>query len=1256
MKKITQLLLLCTVCMLSISSFAQNTPVRTSPVFNAEAPIFTESTRMVACDGVLANYTNANSNTDITSQEFGAGNPTFSNMAADDFVVPAGPNAIICQVAIVGSFSTGGFAADPTSDIDMNIYADAGGLPGALVFSETFDPAVVDPDNDGNFILDPTAVPVLTAGATYWMSIVADMDFATGGQWFWAGSSDVSDNPAMFQNPGDGFGSGCTTWAPATICLAGTGENLTMDISFNDATNPDAPLINCPMDIMADSFPGECFAVVNFAAPLAIDPNGGTVTVTQTMGPLTGEEFPVGDTIVEFTATNDDAPNEVTTCQFTVTVNDIEPPMITCPDNITVDNEAGLCGATVMYPDPIVMDNCFNSGVSTVSDSLTTLFASDNGGGAGGAVYFDVTVDANDIMVTSLDVNTFAAGNAISVEMWTRTGTASGFEEDPAGWTLAGTATGTSAAENSPSNVVFGTAITLDANTTYGIALVMDGLNTHEYTTGDGSNEAFSNADLSIALGQANNTPFAPGLFAPRVWNGSINYDVTVISGATPYTVVAGLASGDFFPVGTTTNTLEYVDAGGNAVQCSFDVTVLDVEAPVIVCAAAPGGGNIITNGSFETGDLSGWTAIDNPNPFLPWGAYNTNNGNGFFADAVPTDGAWLAGNGFDGELGEAILFQDVTVPADATAVSLTWDENIDYDTTFCTTCTDRIYEVQIRDLSDNVLEVLQSVTAVGNTVENDNVWESFDIDLMAYVGQDIRVAFWQNISESFGGPAKFALDNVALDVAAPVMGEPIVILDANGVGSIDTSMFIDSATDNCGIASIAVAGGGAPPPPIEACGDTGGIITTGAPLDSTATVADSGIIGTDYAIDMVALDITHTFNGDLDIELISPLGTVLLLSDQNGGADDNYTGTIFQDGGMDITAGTSPFTGVFAPEGGTFAATFDGEDIAGDWILRVTDNFGGDDGTLDNFCMTFANLNASQAFFGCEDIGTNTIDIVVTDLSGNESVCTSTVTVVDETAPTLVCQSITVELDENGEATVVVEDLLDMALTFDACGIDVLTMDIDGIYTCDDIGMTFTAQVFASDASNNASTCMAEITVVDALAPVLTCPEGGPVMTDPDTQVYTFPDYFATGEASAVDNCTDVADIVTTQDPAPGTEVGISAGNVVTITATDASGNTSTCTFEVDVQVLGIEENELNAAITMYPNPANNQVTISNGSNIALNQAVIYDTNGKLINTIDLRAMQSEQVIDVAALASGIYMIQISSDNATIVKRLIKQ
>ncbi|WP_425075138.1 HYR domain-containing protein [Psychroserpens sp. S379A] len=52
-------------------------------------------------------------------------------------------------------------------------------------------------------------------------------------------------------------------------------------------------------------------------------------------------------------------------------------------------------------------------------------------------------------------------------------------------------------------------------------------------------------------------------------------------------TQIAGLPSGSVFPVGTTTNTFEAVDASGNSVTCSFDVIVNDNEAPSITCPTA---------------------------------------------------------------------------------------------------------------------------------------------------------------------------------------------------------------------------------------------------------------------------------------------------------------------------------------------------------------------------------------------------------------------------------------------------------------------------------------------------------------------------------------------------------------------------------------------------------------------------------------------------------------------------------------------
>ncbi len=49
---------------------------------------------------------------------------------------------------------------------------------------------------------------------------------------------------------------------------------------------------------------------------------------------------------------------------------------------------------------------------------------------------------------------------------------------------------------------------------------------------------------------------------------------------------IAGLPSGSTYPVGATTNTFLATDASGNTTECSFVVTVVDVEAPVVNCPA----------------------------------------------------------------------------------------------------------------------------------------------------------------------------------------------------------------------------------------------------------------------------------------------------------------------------------------------------------------------------------------------------------------------------------------------------------------------------------------------------------------------------------------------------------------------------------------------------------------------------------------------------------------------------------------------
>ena len=196
---------------------------------------------------------------------------------------------------------------------------------------------------------------------------------------------------------------------------------------------------------------------------------------------------------------------------------------------------------------------------------------------------------------------------------------------------------------------------------------------------------------------------------------------------------------------------------------------------------------------------------------------------------------------------------------------------------------------------------------------------------------------------------------------------------------------------------------------------------------------------------------------------------------------------------------------------------------------------------------------------------------------------------------------------------------------------------------------------VFASDASGNIASCQATVTVVDLLGPEVVCPEDQTHDPGPNNLYWEVPDYWANGEASATDNCTDPV-TNTSQDPAPGTLLPDGV-YTVTMCAEDDYGNETCCTFELTIEsILGLGDNELSKAIAMYPNPADNLVTIANSSNVLLDTAMIYDVNGKLVSQIDLQDMQQEKVIDVSALASGVYMVQITGEQSTVVKRLVKE
>lgn len=89
---------------------------------------------------------------------------------------------------------------------------------------------------------------------------------------------------------------------------------------------------------------------------------------------------------------------------------------------------------------------------------------------------------------------------------------------------------------------------------------------------------------------------------------------------------------------------------------------------------------------------------------------------------------------------------------------------------------------------------------------------------------------------------------------------------------------------------------------------------------------------------------------------------------------------------------------------------------------------------------------------------------------------------------------------------------------------------------------------------------------------------------------------------------------------------------------------------------LLGNQDYELSNAIALYPSPAKEHVTLSNSSSIKLNTATIYDLKGKLVSQINLQEMQSEQVINVSSFATGVYMVHITGEQSSVVKRMIKE
>ena len=176
-------------------------------------------------------------------------------------------------------------------------------------------------------------------------------------------------------------------------------------------------------------------------------------------------------------------------------------------------------------------------------------------------------------------------------------------------------------------------------------------------------------------------------------------------------------------------------------------------------------------------------------------------------------------------------------------------------------------------------------------------------------------------------------------------------------------------------------------------------------------------------------------------------------------------------------------------------------------------------------------------------------------------------------------------------------------------------------------------------------------IVTIEDVNPEITCPADINETVNVG-ELFTIPDY--TGSTTATDNCTTSPAI--TQNPIAGTEVGEGV-TVITMTATDEAGNSISCTFNLTVvEILGIEDSEFYNSIFMYPNPANERITLVNKTTEQLLSATIIDVTGRIIQKIDLSNSGLETNIQVENYANGVYFVRINAENVTIIKRFVKR
>jgi hypothetical protein len=172
---------------------------------------------------VLYDQTNLSSLSGIVSQNFSSVNAAFDASAADDFVVTDASGWTVSEVDLTAVYFNG---SGPADSFDITFYNDAGGAPGSVACTAPASSYTAA----GNSFTIPLSSPCSLAAGTYWVGAVANMNFSPGGEFGWVYYTGAGGAPSMWENPGGGFGTPCTSWGDFPTCFSIAADSLSFAI------------------------------------------------------------------------------------------------------------------------------------------------------------------------------------------------------------------------------------------------------------------------------------------------------------------------------------------------------------------------------------------------------------------------------------------------------------------------------------------------------------------------------------------------------------------------------------------------------------------------------------------------------------------------------------------------------------------------------------------------------------------------------------------------------------------------------------------------------------------------------------------------------------------------------------------------------------------------------------------------------------------------------------------------------------------